>query len=155
MRKVSEDAAKALCTAKYFKRGNTEVVKTPDFYIMKLHGSRIASFSLAANTLHFSLCGFPTLTTRERLNAIFTTLKYPFRIKQSGNRQYIYFLDSRYVVGNDGDYPASPYMIDENTVYTVTNRNDMTYNITYRNPYSMSKESIIVYAECPYEESAR
>lgn len=74
MRKITEQAARALLTRTPFKSGNTQVKITAEANSdtpvarMYLHGNLIAE--LRGYNLHATLAGWPTPTTRERLNGI-------------------------------------------------------------------------------------
>lgn len=67
--KISQDAASAFENNKNFSRGNTRVFKNPfggmDMY---LHGNLIAS--TYKGKLSIQTSGFPTQTTKARLNAL-------------------------------------------------------------------------------------
>ena len=75
MRKITQDAARAFKQGKNFSRDNTRVevkkdLRFPDDNVTQLylHGHCIAEQTV--NSLHISLCGWPTMTTRERLNGL-------------------------------------------------------------------------------------
>ena len=74
MRQITKDAIKALYENKNFKRGNTIVVghlspiTDERSRIMCLHGNPIAK--LKEGKLYISHAGWPTNTTKERLNGL-------------------------------------------------------------------------------------
>lgn len=74
MRKITKDAIRALYENKSFKRDNTVVrghfspVNAVSSRIMYLHGNPIAK--LKEGKLYISHSGWPTNTTKERLNGL-------------------------------------------------------------------------------------
>tara|TARA_R100000008_G_C3482387_1_gene114528 strand:- start:49 stop:372 length:324 start_codon:yes stop_codon:yes gene_type:complete len=70
MRKITIDAVNAFHNGNKFKRGNTEVKTYPhsNYRELILHGNIIAE--LGEQGLYISSCGYPTMTTKERLNGI-------------------------------------------------------------------------------------
>jgi len=74
MRKITQDAIKALYEKRDFKRGNTQVRERINFMsatscmVMYLHGNGIAK--LEKNNLYIRHAGWPTNTTKERLNGL-------------------------------------------------------------------------------------
>ena len=74
MRKITEDAIRALYENKNFKRGNTIIrghyspMNGVSSRIMYLHGNPIAI--LQEGKLHITHAGWPTNTTKERLNGL-------------------------------------------------------------------------------------
>lgn len=64
MRRVSETIARAFAEGRPASSGNT----TTDGSVVLLHGNRIAWRS--DGVIWASLCGWPTPTTRERINAV-------------------------------------------------------------------------------------
>ncbi len=91
MRKISQLAAQAFRNGTKFNRDNTSVCKRSDGSMeLWLHGHLIAKQSRTEGLL-ISLCGWPTPTTRERLNGLLDALGYPvgFGLYQSKHVQYI------------------------------------------------------------------
>ena len=71
MRKITAQALRAFENATPFKSGNTQVEVTPNCTILKLFGNPIAyRYNDPERTLSITNCGWPTDTTRERLNGI-------------------------------------------------------------------------------------
>ena len=69
MKKISIDAAEKFFARKDFKRRHTEVIRYIDGHAeLELHGNVIAK--LTDDDLILSDCGWNTVTTRDRLNAI-------------------------------------------------------------------------------------
>lgn len=71
MRKITIDAVNAFEAGKPFKRGNTAVTVDSESGVVALvlHGHRIAERD-AQGDLAVTHAGWPTLTTKERLNGI-------------------------------------------------------------------------------------
>ena len=93
MRKITQDAARAFKQGKNFSRDNTLVLCEVDWNNkpvkqLFLHGHLIAEES--NKRLRISLCGWPTMTTRERLNGLLETLNIQKGLYQSKHEQYIY-----------------------------------------------------------------
>lgn len=71
MSKISKDAAQAFLEGEPFERQNTEVMVRPSGQVeMYLHDNRIAWRHQRSGRVHMSLAGWPTVTTKSRLNAI-------------------------------------------------------------------------------------
>lgn len=105
MRKVSIEIAKAFINNKNKSIGNSRVCPVSEKWVrhgvgIYLHDNKIAwweknhpDFNLSKNIhLCFSMCGWDTVTTRERLNTLFyelfkSDLVY---LKQSKGNQYLY-----------------------------------------------------------------
>jgi len=68
-----------------------------------LHGHKIANWDKDHNgkILSFSLCGWGTVTTRERLNSLFRVLSYPISIQQKNYNQVLNFKDKSLVIDSD------------------------------------------------------
>ena len=65
MRKISKQASYEFWNNGTFNKSNTKVINGKMF----LFGNNIAT-KTGTVTLTFSMCGYPTVTTRERLNAL-------------------------------------------------------------------------------------
>ena len=72
MRKISEDSAKALLNGKTFKRDNTEVSISDNREVSYLYlfGNLIAQHNFINGSVSINNCGYPTVTTKDRLNAV-------------------------------------------------------------------------------------
>lgn len=70
MRKITEQAARAFHSAQPFKKSNTEVEVHDRDVVLKLHGHPIAWWNTFTNEFEVTLAGWPTPTTRERLNGL-------------------------------------------------------------------------------------
>ena len=72
MRKISEDSAKALLNGKAFKRDNTQVTISDNREVSYLYlfGNLIAKHNFINGSVSITDCGYPTVTTKDRLNAV-------------------------------------------------------------------------------------
>lgn len=69
-RKISQMATNAFYSAKNFSQSNTAVRDFGTYVGLYLWGNRIASYEKTDRHVWFSLCGYNTATTRERLRAL-------------------------------------------------------------------------------------
>jgi len=95
MRKISQDSARALLNGKTFKRDNTEVSisENKKYSFMYLFGNWIARKNLITGDVNINNCGYPTVTTKDRLNAIIDYSDYAHNyshIFQKNHTWYIY-----------------------------------------------------------------
>jgi len=71
MRAITKQSAEAFMNAERFKKGNMEVEVLPNVTVLKLFGNSIAyRYNDPERTLSITNCGWDTLTTKERLNAL-------------------------------------------------------------------------------------
>ena len=71
MRTITEESTKAFLNAKKFNKQNMSVEVLPNVTILKLHGNEIAyQYNDPQKTLSIANCGWFTVTTKERLNAL-------------------------------------------------------------------------------------
>lgn len=68
MRKITKEASKAFFDRRNFKKDNTQVVYENGEVSLRLFGYIIAW--TIKGRIYFSMRGFPTLTTRERLKGL-------------------------------------------------------------------------------------
>lgn len=123
MIQIEQDMVSALIAADDFQRGNTKVTHTGGVY---LHGNHIASVDPTGPSVRATMAGFPTRTTRSRINAVLEGLGYQARVRQHKGGQQICFagfslsLDPDHVVrvtrGGVRVYPdrASAFAHDNN-----------------------------------------
>lgn len=88
MRKIEEDMVTAIFARKDWRCKNTEVAVTDETVNVYLHGNRIARYWIASGVLDMTLCGWPTVTTRSRLNAITWALMKCKGFYQCNHQQY-------------------------------------------------------------------
>ena len=117
MRKISRLAARAFIEGRSFRRDNTSVVVGQtgygDVIRLLLHGHMIAIQDLFSNTrdpskslkrtkgnLRITLAGWPTPTTRERLNTLLTEMGRPEGVWQHNHDQYYGTLKNNRVISS-------------------------------------------------------
>mgnify|MGYP003140318546 CR=1 FL=1 len=122
MRKVSKEIAKAFIDGKRKTIGNTHTftdMQSGGHGYVSLHGNRIAywennhpNYNLNNNIhLCFSMCGWGTPTTRERLNTLFSLLfKRDIKLFQKNHEQFLFL--------NGVDY-----LIDPSNIYVLRSVN--------------------------------
>ena len=98
MREITYDAARAFIEGRNFCRGNTSVIYTKfcNERSLRLHGNEIATYSWGNNPtevdcrscLLITLAGWPTATTRDRLNGLLTELGKREGVWQHKHEQY-------------------------------------------------------------------
>lgn len=77
MRHITEKAVDAFMTNDKFNKQNTKVVLFKDDVELKLHGHTIAYKDGA--DIKVSFCGYPTNTTKERLNGLLARIGKDYR----------------------------------------------------------------------------
>ena len=77
MRHITEKAVDAFMTNDKFSKQNTKVVLFKDDVELKLHGHTIAYKDGA--DIKVSFCGYPTNTTKERLNGLLARIGKDYR----------------------------------------------------------------------------
>ena len=121
MRKITRLASKAFKQGNPFTRDNTavEIYKDGQEETCKylfLHGNciakqnkRILEVSYPWSGLFITLAGWPTPTTRERLNGLLQTMGYSFRLYQHKYEQYLW----NYETNNKTGMPSDWLSVDE------------------------------------------
>jgi hypothetical protein len=84
MRKITKQIAKAFITKDKKSIGNTLCTGNEVF----LHGHKIL-WRNKKGELFFNMCGWGTVTTRERINGILQSLGLPIGISQRKGKQFI------------------------------------------------------------------
>ena len=100
MRIIESQMNKAICDCKDWKSDNTEVIYSPErdaSYVM-LHGNHIATIN--ETSLELYTCGYKTLTTKSRLNAI---------LKVHGNGARIFQQNFEWVVIDTDNNAPIPF----------------------------------------------
>lgn len=127
MRKITRDAVQAFYKGESFRRGNTQVIVIEyngqylsQFY---LHGNVIAEYYVNSDSVHFSLAGWPTVATRERVNGIL--YGYGYAVRQHDHQQ---------ILVKRGEYVQDIDCCDWYTVTTFSgrtaaNRNAQHYSL--------------------------
>ena len=92
MRKITRDACDAFIHGRDFARDNTTVLHN-GITRMYLHGNCIAQYNPGEipeqREIKITLAGWPTPTTRERLNGVLESLHLNLRIYQRNHAQFI------------------------------------------------------------------
>lgn len=70
MRKITQNAINAFLSGKNYCEGNTSVQCSGYTVTMFLHGNDIATREIETGRIYISNAGWPTATTKERLNGI-------------------------------------------------------------------------------------
>ena len=137
MRKITKESSKAFVNFEQFKKSNTrvEVFNDTDKRVVNLylHGNLIAEisqtgnvfqdrnhesglpmlgFSVDTSKVNIDLCGWHTLTTRERINGILDALGYDFRIAQRNHEQVLIRLRRRRWTFNPNGESSETYLED-------------------------------------------
>jgi len=100
MRKITQNAANAFIAGRPFASGNTTVTINSEGYIaMYLHGNLIARRPMLSREVEMTLAGWPTVTTRERLNGLCQSYGLPSMFGQRDFEQY--FGHPMYADGKD------------------------------------------------------
>jgi len=91
--KIDTNAARALLTGARFRDKATEVRPgcRPGRWVMDLHGNTIAH--VTPEKMALTLCGWNTITTRNRLNAILAMRDSPWRFAQHQGRAVLRRID--------------------------------------------------------------
>lgn len=88
MRKISKEVCTAFLQGKSFRKGNSGAGK----FALYLHDNKIArKHKIVGDTvIYATLAGWPTPTTRERLNTLCSLLNIKSRFFQKGRKQFFY-----------------------------------------------------------------
>lgn len=84
MRKITQQAIDAFMNGRAFKSGNTSVIADQSSSKLLLHGNMIALKTVSTG-ISITHAGFPTVTTKERLNGI-----PGVRIHQKAGKWYLH-----------------------------------------------------------------
>ena len=95
MRKITRLASKAFKQGDPFTRDNTAVEiyqhgPEETWKYLFLHGNCIAKQKRESGELLITLAGWPTATTRVRLNGLLQTMNQPIRLYQHKYEQYLW-----------------------------------------------------------------
>lgn len=99
MRQITQRASSSFLNKKPFKLGNTSVevfhlaygdkTSPVNEVTLKLHQNTIAEFNFIGRGLWFTLAGWNTTTTKERLNGLFQTMGLTAKIVQRNFELYL------------------------------------------------------------------
>ena len=106
MRTIEANMLRAIRAQRSRSFGNTTVVATPESVNVFLHGNRIAS--VRERHVEITLAGWPTVTTRSRINAILGAYTRNCRVYQHRGAQYLRLDDS----SDCTVYPHAFYYVD-------------------------------------------
>ena len=109
MRKVTENTVTAFLAGQKYAEGNTYT----DGNTLYLHGNAIAWHDGQGDVV-FTMAGWPSVTTRERLNGLFDMLgPAPFGISQRDHEQcFVWRGDAVLPVGTSTEYTFSDIMTE-------------------------------------------
>ena len=86
MRQISKRMVNAIQNSQNFKLSNTEVKVNKDKTFVYLHGNCISVID--SEEVFISTCGWRSITTKERLNAILAAFKLPGIYQKKGVWQF-------------------------------------------------------------------
>ena len=112
MRKIEQQMQAAIATRRNWSKSNTSVsVDSEGYTSVRLHGNRIAEIEPNGDII-LSSCGWDTVTTKSRLNAILDTFLHGFHVWQK---------DFTWYIGNTGNSsPTTPNADVFFDGYTIT-----------------------------------
>lgn len=123
MRMIEQEIISALKNEKDFqtsvvqdtyrkKEGRRDVLvwneEYPGIFSLKLWGHQIAKGDTISRTLEISDCGYPTATTKSRLNAVFAALDIPMACTVR-KKKMVYFYRGKEISGKEVE--TSDYVI--------------------------------------------
>ena len=110
MRKIEREMNFAVSNKANWKKSNTEVCynDSSNCSSIYLHGHQIATVDHNTNAVKLSSCGYETVTTKSRLNALLSEVKYGAKVYQknwdwfvSFNNQVQTFFDNMILLDTD------------------------------------------------------
>lgn len=101
MRQITRDAVVAFTNDRPFRRANTEIRATAGGTQMLLHKHVIASRIAGSYNVRFTLAGYGTQVTRDRVNGLLRHLGHITRVYQYKGDQYIYHDYKEYPIDAD------------------------------------------------------
>ena len=110
MRKIEQQMNRAIATKTDWSSSNTRVEfnDSTNCSNVFLHGHRIATFSHNLKAVKLSSCGYTTPTTKSRLNAILSEVKYGCSVFQ---KNWNWFVSFR---GQTQDFVDGMILLDAN-----------------------------------------
>ena len=115
MRKLEKQMNFALSNKSNWAGSNTSVCynESTNCSSVYLHGHNICTLDHNTNALKLSSCGYETVTTKSRLNAILEEVKYGCRVFQ---KQFEWFISYN---GQTQSFWDGVIILDGNTLQTV------------------------------------
>ena len=115
MRKLEKQMNFALSTKSNWAGSNTSVSynESTNCSNVYLHGHNICTFDHNTNAVKLDSCGYETVTTKSRLNAILEEVKYGCRVFQ---KQFEWFISYN---GQTQSFWDGVTILDGNTLQTV------------------------------------
>jgi len=110
MRKLERKMNFALSNKSNWSGSNTQVIynDNTNSSSVYLHGHEIATFDHHTNSIKISSCGYETVTTKSRLNALLSEVKYGAKVFQKNwewfvgyNNQTQDFFDNMIILDTD------------------------------------------------------
>ena len=107
MRKIESQMNRAVVNRNNWSNSNTQVIYNDNTNCSQvyLHGHNIATVDHNTNAVKLSSCGYTTVTTKSRLNALLSEVKYGYRVFQKNwewylqsNNQTVDFIDGMILV---------------------------------------------------------
>jgi hypothetical protein len=115
MRQITQDAAIAFANGRPFRQNNTEVRVLNGSTQLLLHNNIVAARFAGSGKVMFSLAGWGTPTTRERVNGLLQYLGYTTRVYQDKHEQFVWHEGKAHCIRADDDW----YISDNNNQLVV------------------------------------
>jgi len=110
MRQITQDAVIAFANDRPFRRANTEVRVLDGGTQLLLHNNIIAARFAGSGKVMFTLAGWGTPTTRERVNGLLQYLGHTTRVYQDKHEQFVWHQGKGHPIATDDDW----YISDNN-----------------------------------------
>ena len=106
MRKIEREMIQAIIEGRDWKKANTEVITSPAYSRVYLHGNCIAEYSYCkeGTPLNINHCGWLTNTTKSRLNALINFLNPKGGVFQRNFHWFLTKCNGETVEFGDGFY---------------------------------------------------
>ena len=114
MRKVSQETAQALKEFRQISKGNTIVKPLINelLYGLYLHGNQIATNDTVTGNLYLYDCGWKSVTTKERLNAILKVFNVDANIYQKNYCWYLSYKGTDVLWTGEYSFAVNKPLID-------------------------------------------
>lgn len=107
MRKITQEASRAMKEWRNFKSSNTTVRTARTGMLLSLHGNDIANYGSRGYDLYIRDAGWRTATTKERLNGLLQTVAPGYKIRQHDKQ---WFLQDKH--GNNYAWKGDAYLLE-------------------------------------------